>query len=89
MYGEQESRNWQSGYEWWENECRKHLSAYAKKYGLWIGVATQAGRTINEDFPGGGYVFAPTGKRLYATVDWRPNAAYLSIDFETGRTMEL
>jgi predicted amidohydrolase len=83
LYGDQASRNWRSGFEWWEGECQKFLSAYTKTYGCWAAVATQAGRTIDEDFPGGGYVFAPNGHRLYATPDWQPGAAYVSIDCET------
>lgn len=82
LYGEQATRNWQSGYEWWEGECQKYLSDYARKYALWIGVATQAGRTSDEDFPGGSYVFAPNGQRVYATADWSPGAVYLALDLE-------
>ncbi len=82
LHGEQESRDWHSGFEWWEGVCQKHLSGYAKKYGIWIAVATQAGRTIDEDFPGGGYIFAPDGNRVYATPDWLPRAVYVKLDFE-------
>jgi predicted amidohydrolase len=89
LYGEQATRNWQSGYEWWKGECEKYLGPYARKYGIWIGVATQAGRTVDEDFPGGGYLFAPDGRRAYATPDWSPGAVYLAIDFETGQMLEV
>lgn len=89
LYGEQATRNWQTGYEWWEGECQRHLSRYARKYGLWIGVATQAGRTIDEDFPGGGYLFAPTGERVYATKAETPGVVYLALDFETGQVQPL
>ena len=89
LYGEQATRNWQTGFEWWEAECQKHLSRYASKYGCWIGVATQAGRTIDEDFPGGGYLFAPKGQRLYATADWTPGAVYLDVDLGTHQIVEL
>lgn len=89
LYGEQANRNWRSGFEWWEGECKKYLEVYAKKYGIWIAVATQAGRTVDEDFPGGGYVFAPNGKRVYATPNWLPSTAYLGLDFETHQVVEL
>jgi len=89
LYGEQSARNWQSGYAWWEAECQKYLGHYAQKHGLWIGVATQAGRTSDEDFPGGGYLFDPSGKRLYATSDWLPGAVYLNLDFETSQITTL
>jgi predicted amidohydrolase len=82
LYGEQATRNWRSGFEWWEGECQKHLSQYAREYGIWVAVATQAGRTVDEDFPGGGYVFAPGGQRVYATRDWSPGEVYLELDLE-------
>jgi predicted amidohydrolase len=85
LYGEQATRNWQSGFEWWQSECQKYLSYYAEKYDLWIAVATQAGRTIDEDFPGGGYVFAPGGECLFTTPDGSAGAVYLNIDFEHRR----
>ncbi len=89
LYGEQSTRDWRSGFEWWEGVCQKHLPGYAKKYRIWIAVATQAGRTIDEDFPGGGYVFAPDGNRVYATPDWLPGAVYLEVDLKTYRITEL
>jgi len=84
LYGEQETRNWKSGFEWWEGECQKYLSQYTQDYGIWVAVATQAGRTVDEDFPGGGYVYAPDGQRLFATPDWSEGAVYLDIDLEAG-----
>jgi predicted amidohydrolase len=89
LYGEQASRNWQSGYAWWEGECQKWLGQYARQYGLWICVATQAGRTVDEDFPGGGYIFGPTGQRLYSTADWAAGAVYVGLDMQSGQVVEL
>jgi predicted amidohydrolase len=89
LYGEQIGRNWQSGYAWWEGECQTLLGQYAKRYGIWVCVATQAGRTIDEDFPGGGYVFGPTGARLYTMGTWQPGAAYVGLDLENQQVVEL
>lgn len=89
LYGEQATRNWASGYAWWEGACKKNLGRYAQTLGLWIAVATQAGRTVDEDFPGGGYVFSPNGERLYATRDWSPGTVYLDIDFDQNTITEL
>lgn len=89
LYGEQATRNWQSGYAWWEGDCQQFLSVYARENHIWIGVATQAGRTIDEDFPGGGYLFAPEGQRVYATQNWSPSAAYLEIDLDSGAVLDL
>lgn len=89
LYGEQAQRNWASGYAWWEGECRTRLGGYAARHSLWICVATQAGRTVDEDFPGGGYVFDPTGARRFATGTWQPGSAYVAIDFESQQVVSL
>jgi predicted amidohydrolase len=89
LYGEQARRDWQSGFNWWKGECQKYLGYYAAKYKYWIAVATQAGRTIDEDFPGGGYVFAPDGRCLYATPDGSPGAVYLELDLDNYSLSEI
>jgi predicted amidohydrolase len=89
LYGEQAARDWRSGFEWWEGECQMYLGRYSREHNTWAVVATQAGRTIDEDFPGGGYVFAPDGRRLFATPDWSVGAVYLEIDLEAGCVEEL
>lgn len=89
LHGDQATRDWRAGFEWWKGECRKYLSRYAKKYDIWVAVATQAGRTVDEDFPGGGYVFAEKGQCLYASSNWSPGAVYLDIDFKESRVIQL
>ena len=89
LEGDQAERNWRSGFQWWEGECQERLAAYAQKHGVWIAVATQAGRTVDEDFPGGAYVFAPVGRRVYATHDWYPGAVLLSLDTKKYKVTEL
>ena len=89
LHGEQATRDWRAGFEWWGGECKKYLSRYTKRYGIWVAVATQAGRTVDEDFPGGGYVFAPNGQRLYATPNWSPRAEYLDINFNECHVIQL
>jgi predicted amidohydrolase len=89
LYGEQATRNWESGYQWWEGVCLKRFTKYAKEYGLWVAVATAAGRTSDEDFPGGAYLFNPQGERVYTTKDWNPCKTYLEIDIQTGAIREV
>ncbi|OGO40387.1 MAG: hypothetical protein A2147_06305 [Chloroflexi bacterium RBG_16_57_8] len=84
LYGEQATRNRESGFRWWEGVCLEKLTAYSRKYGIWTAVATQAGRTVDEDFPGGGYVFNPTGERMLATPDWSEGVVYAEMDFVKG-----
>lgn len=83
LYGDQAARDWKASFEWWEEKCGQQLGEYAKKYEVWIVVATQAGRTIDEDFPGGGFVFSPKG-RLFATQNGKPGAVYLTLDLENS-----
>jgi predicted amidohydrolase len=70
LYGDQATRNWQSGYDWWRGDCQSKLGKYAHTYGLTIAAATQSGRTVDEDFPGGGYLFDPSGALVAETDDW-------------------
>ncbi len=49
-------------------------------FNLWIPVCTQAGRTVDEDFPGGGSLFAPDGTCVYETPDWGVEVCYVEID---------
>jgi predicted amidohydrolase len=79
LYGEQAARDWQAGYDWWREECRTKLGRYACENGIYVAVATQAGRTRDEDFPGGGYVFAPDGACLSATPDWSQGVLYATL----------
>ena len=89
LYGDQETRDWQAGFEWWRGECQKYLASYARDDNAWILVATQAGRTVDEDFPGGAFVFAPGGKRVFATPDGSTRAVFLEIDLNNGVVREL
>jgi predicted amidohydrolase len=82
LYGEQATRNWQSGYAWWHDECHVKLGQYARDNHVFIAVATQAGRTIDEDFPGGGYVFGPDGTCLHETPDWSEGILYAALAVE-------
>lgn len=82
--GAQATRNWQAGFDWWRDECHTKLGGYAKELGVYIAVATQAGRTMDEDFPGGGYLFGPDGTCLAETPDWRDGV----LDVEVAADME-
>jgi len=79
LYGDQETRNWRTGWEWWRGECHEKLGRYAREHGLTIAVATQAGRTVDEDFPGGGYIFGPDGRCLVESDDWSPGVLYAEV----------
>jgi len=80
LYGEQATRNWSSGFHWWRSNCIEKLGKYAADNKLYIGVATQAGRTIDEDFPGGGYLFDPQGRCAAESGDWSEGILYAAIE---------
>jgi len=89
LYGDRATRDWKASYEWWEKACMDTFPGYATRHGIWIAVATQAGRTSDEDFPGGGYLFNPRGEKVYSTKDWIPCVAYLEIDLDSQSVREL
>ncbi|MGH2514564.1 MAG: carbon-nitrogen hydrolase family protein [Ktedonobacterales bacterium] len=80
LYGEQATRDWHSGYAWWRGECFTKLGGYARELGVTIAVATQAGRTRDEDFPGGGYVFGPDGACVAESSDWSEGVLYATVE---------
>jgi predicted amidohydrolase len=82
LYGEQATRNWESGFSWWKGECYKKLGKYAKENQMYILVSTQAGRTIDEDFPGGGYVFSTEGQCVCEAKDWSEGILCSTISFK-------
>jgi predicted amidohydrolase len=80
LHGSQQTRDWQAGFDWWRGECERNLSKFSCAGSIYIAVATQAGRTIDEDFPGGGYVFNPAGELIAATPDWTEGVLYAEVD---------
>jgi len=82
LYGAQETRDWRAGHAWWRGECEEKLGRYARENGIFIAVATQAGRTSDEDFPGGGYLFGPDGALLAATPDWSAGVLYATVPLQ-------
>jgi predicted amidohydrolase len=89
LYGEQATRDWHSGYDWWQGAIHEDCGGHACRLGCWIAVATQAGRTCDEDFPGGGFLFAPNGERVYTTQDGSEGVVYLEVDLEKGLVREI
>ena len=61
---------WRSGFSWWERKSLGEASYHAKRLGIWIALATQAGSTFDEDFPGLAAVVNPDGEVLERLPDW-------------------
>jgi predicted amidohydrolase len=63
-----DAASWQAGFAWYEGYLAASLPGYAREHRLFIAVATQTGPTVDEDFPGGSFVFGPDGMRLAGTT---------------------
>lgn len=63
---------WRSGFEWWESCGLADARHQAARHGVWVAIATQAGSTIDEDFPGIAALIAPNGDVVQRLPDWRP-----------------
>jgi predicted amidohydrolase len=71
LYGRRtDEASWQAGFDWYKSHLSERLPVYARERQLYIAVATQTGVTMDEDFPGGSFVFGPDGACLAATPDW-------------------
>lgn len=79
LYGDRENRNWEKGYLWWKNNCIEKIGKYTKDNSINIAVATQSGRNEEDDFPGGGYLFSPSGDIIKATADYKQEILYIDI----------
>jgi predicted amidohydrolase len=79
LYGRRTSEaSWRSGFSWWEGSSLGDAGRHARRLGLWIAQASQAGSTIDEDFPGLAAVTDPAGRVTARLPDWR--AGILTVD---------
>jgi predicted amidohydrolase len=79
LYGRRiDEASWRRGWEWWRAEGLGDARRHARERRLWIAIATQAGSTHDEDFPGGAALVDPAGRVCAELPDWR--AANLIVD---------
>jgi predicted amidohydrolase len=72
LYGRRtDGASWRSGFSWWEGSSLGDARRHARRRGLWIAQAGQAGSTIDEDFPGLAAVTGPAGHVTARLPDWR------------------
>jgi 8-oxo-dGTP pyrophosphatase MutT (NUDIX family) len=84
LYGRRSSEeSWRDGFEWWEGSGLADARRQAKRLGLWVGMATQAGSTVDEDFPGIGALIAPDGDVVARLPDWKPGTLVVDIPVST------
>ena len=80
LYGRRiDESAWRRGWEWWRSEGLGDARRHARERGLWIAVATQAGSTYDEDFPGGAALVDPTGRVCAELPDWRAGSLIVDV----------
>jgi predicted amidohydrolase len=71
--------DWVRGFDWWESCGLADARRNAARTGTWIGLATQAGTTEDEDFPGIAALIDPTGAVVSRLPDWREGRLIVDI----------
>jgi predicted amidohydrolase len=85
LYGRcTDEESWRRGFAWWEGCSLGDSSRHAKRLGLWIAQAGQAGVTQDEDFPGLAALTGPDGVVTGRLPDWRAGVLTVTIPAEPG-----
>ena len=71
--------DWQKGFDWWSGAGLADARRHARRLGVWVAMATQAGSTVDEDFPGLAALIDPTGAVLDRLPDWRPGLLVVDV----------
>jgi predicted amidohydrolase len=73
LYGERRvtEADWRRGFDWWESCGLADARRHAVRTGAWVALVTQAGSTVDEDFPGIAALVAPSGEVVRRLPDWR------------------
>jgi predicted amidohydrolase len=61
-----------AGFEWWSEHGLGNAIRNAKRLNVPVAMATQAGATVDEDFPGLAALVSAGGKVVQQTPDWDP-----------------
>jgi predicted amidohydrolase len=70
---------WRSGFDWWGTAGLADAQHQAKRLGVWVAMATQAGSTVDEDFPGIAALIDPRGGIVDRLPDWRPGTLVVDV----------
>jgi len=61
-----------AGFEWWSEHGLGGATRNARRLNVPVAMATQAGTTVDEDFPGLAALVSAAGKVVQQTPDWKP-----------------
>lgn len=80
LYGRRtDDDGWRAGHSWWEGCALADARRHARRLGLWVALAGQAGSTEDEDFPGLAALVGPTGEVVARLPDWREGVLTVEI----------
>lgn len=80
LYGRRTGEaSWRQGFSWWEGCSLGDAGRHARRLGLWIALAGQAGSAADEDFPGLAALVRPDGSVAARLPDWRPGVLTVDI----------
>jgi predicted amidohydrolase len=80
LYGRRtDEESWRQGFAWWESCGLGDARRHARRLGLWIALAGQAGSVSDEDFPGLAALVGPDGAVAARLPDWRAGTLIVEI----------
>ncbi len=71
--------SWRRGFAWWEESSLGDARRHARRLGLWVALAGQAGSTVDEDFPGLAALVSPNGDVVERLPDWREGTLVVDV----------
>jgi predicted amidohydrolase len=79
LYGRRtDERGWRDGHAWWLSSGLGDAARHARRLGVPVAMATQAGSTEDEDFPGLAALVSPAGE-VARLPDWRPGCLVVEV----------
>jgi predicted amidohydrolase/ADP-ribose pyrophosphatase YjhB (NUDIX family) len=79
LYGRRtDEQGWRDGHAWWVEHGLGDAVRHARRLGVWVAMATQAGQTEDEDFPGLAALVSPSGE-VTRLPDWRPGTLTVEV----------
>jgi predicted amidohydrolase/ADP-ribose pyrophosphatase YjhB (NUDIX family) len=79
LYGRRtDARGWRDGHAWWLSSGLGDAVRHARRLAVPVAMATQAGSTEDEDFPGLAALVSPAGE-VARLADWRPGSLVVEV----------
>jgi predicted amidohydrolase len=76
---------WQRGFAWWEECGLGDAKRHARSNRVWVALATQAGSTRDEEFPGLAALVSPDGEIVARLPDWQPGTLIVDVPVSRPR----